>query len=118
MTQHRDVNLLVLQAGGPTAVLNSTLYGVIDESLRHAGPIARVIGARDGMHGLVRGELLDLSTIAKTDLGLLRSTPGATLGSSRYKATDDDLPRVIGQFRRPGVRWLLMIGGNGHMRAA
>jgi ATP-dependent phosphofructokinase / diphosphate-dependent phosphofructokinase len=107
--------LVVLQGGGPTPVLNATLFGVIDEASPH---FTSILGARFGIEGLLNGDWIDLSNLAQADLNLLRLTPGASLGTTRHKAPETDYDRLIEQFRRNDVRALLMIGGNGSLRGA
>jgi 6-phosphofructokinase 1 len=110
-------NLLVLQGGGPTPVLNASLYGVIDEA-RSAGKFAGVFGARFGIEGLLRDDLLDLSNVAADEIARLRVTPGASLGTSRTKALPDDLERILASLRAREIRSVLLIGGNGSLRGA
>lgn len=110
-------NLLVLQGGGPTPVLNTSLYAVIDEA-RHSGQIPRIFGARHGIEGLVKNDLVDLTDLPSSFLESLKRTPGASLGSTRYKATPDDLDRILTTLRRHEVRHLILIGGNGSLVGA
>jgi len=104
--------LLVGQSGGPTAVVNSTLVGVIETALRQPA-VTRVLGMRHGVEGLLRGEIVDLGRIPRPILARLRSTPGAALGSCRYAVTDEDFERVLEIIRAHRVRYFLYIGGNG-----
>jgi 6-phosphofructokinase 1 len=108
-------NLLVLQGGGPTQVLNASLFGVIDEA---RPSYRRVLGARFGVEGLVKGDVVDLSAVPATEIARLKDAPGASLGSTRYKATAADLDRIIGVLRGHEVRSLIIIGGNGSLRGA
>jgi 6-phosphofructokinase 1 len=109
--------MTVLQGGGPTPVLNASLFGILDEA-RKAGRFERVLGARFGMEGLLRGDWIDLSSLSQFDLDRLRLTPGATLGASRRKPSDADFERILENLRRQDVRSLLLIGGNGSLRGA
>jgi 6-phosphofructokinase 1 len=111
-------NLLILQGGGPTPVLNATLVGILDEAHRGGGRFDRLLGARCGVEGLLRGDFVDLSNLAPCDLDRLRLTPGATLGTTRLKPSDLDLERITEHLRRQEVRSLLFIGGNGSLRGA
>ncbi len=112
---HSSGKLLVLQGGGPTPVLNATLYGVLDEARPH---FPTILGARFGIEGLLNGDWIDLSTISQSELKLLRLTPGASLGTTRYKPPETDYDRLIEQLRRHEVRTLLLVGGNGSLRGA
>ena len=57
-------NLLVAQSGGPTAVINASLSGVIREALRQE-KIEEVYGARYGIEGVFREDFLNLGKIVK-----------------------------------------------------
>lgn len=103
--------LMVGQSGGCTAVINSSLVGVIQEAGLHE-EITGVLGALHGAEGLLRGELVDLGQESERTLELLRYTPSAALGSCRYKLQEGDLERIVEQFRRLNVRYFLYIGGN------
>jgi 6-phosphofructokinase 1 len=110
-------NLLVLQGGGPTPVLNTSLYAVLDES-RRSGAISKILAARHGIEGLVRSDLIDLTHLPDSDLQRLKRTPGATLGTTRYKPTDNELEQVITTLKKHEIRHLILIGGNGSLIGA
>jgi 6-phosphofructokinase len=103
--------LLVGQSGGCTAVINSSLVGVIEEAFRHK-EITGVLGALHGVQGLLHGGIVDLSIESKSTLRLIQKTPSAALGSCRYKLQEGDLERLIHIFRQHNVRYFLYIGGN------
>jgi ATP-dependent phosphofructokinase / diphosphate-dependent phosphofructokinase len=110
-------NLLVVQGGGPTPVLNATLAAIVEEALKQEG-FSHIYGARRGIHGVLQGKTIDLNRLSLTDINLLRITPGAALGSSRAKLSNDDLVQLLDYLRRNNVRDLLFLGGNGTMRGA
>ncbi len=110
-------NLLVVQGGGPTQVLNTTLAAIVEEAQAH-GRFEHVYGARRGISGFLRDEIVDLGRLHAADLAMLRATPGAALGSSRAKPSEQELarlPELLGHYE---VRDLLFVGGNGTMRGA
>ena len=79
-------NLIVGQSGGPTAVINSSLYGVVAEGLDHPDEIGTVYGMVNGIEGFLKGTVLDFSqALPGEKLSYLKQTPGAYLGSCRYK---------------------------------
>ena len=108
---------MIVQGGGPTTVFNASLSSVITESLCQAR-IGRVLGAKLGVKGLVQGDVVDLGQMTSGELGVLRSSPGAALGSSRFKPSADDLHRMVENLRRLDIRHLVFMGGNGTMRGA
>ncbi|MDR3751602.1 MAG: diphosphate--fructose-6-phosphate 1-phosphotransferase [Terracidiphilus sp.] len=110
-------NLLLVQGGGPTQVLNATLVAIVEEA-RARGGFGRIFGARSGVSGLANGQVVDLDSLSPAELELLRVTPGAALGSSRAKPTQEDLSRFLACLRRLEVCDILFAGGNGTMRGA
>ena len=121
---------LVGQSGGPTAVINATLAGVIRSALGAEAKkkITRLYGMRNGIEGFLDGRCVDLSVMfTGTDgcadeekLALLRQTPGAALGSYRRKLpdpTEDEafFDHLIDLFREKNIRYFFYIGGNDSM---
>lgn len=107
-------NLLVVHGGGPTAVLNASLYGAVTEALAAPG-VGRVLGARGGMGGVLSGEFIDFSQVGEGELGLLPRSPSSAIGTSRRPLDAADYARIAEGLGRAGVRWLLCTGGNGTM---
>jgi 6-phosphofructokinase len=105
------LRLLVGQSGGPTAVMNSSLLGVI-EAARASPAITAIYGAVDGVEGLLEGQVIDLGRESPTTLRALGRTPAAALGSCRYKLAPGDPDRVLDRLRRLGVDLFVYIGGN------
>jgi len=114
-------NLVVAQSGGPTPVINSSLQGII-EAAKDLDAIGTIYGARHGIEGVLKEELLDLSAQPAEEVALLRFTPGAgSIGTCRYKlkpGQDEDFERVIEVFRAHQVGYFLYIGGNDSMDTA
>ena len=114
-------NLVVAQSGGPTPVINSSLRGIV-ESARSFSSIGTVYGARHGIEGVLKEELLDLSAQPVDEIALLRYTPAAgSIGTCRYKLRDhqeEDFDRVVDVFRAHDVGYFLYIGGNDSMDTA
>lgn len=113
----RTGSLLVLQAGGPTAVINTTLAAVI-ETAKDSGQISTVYGVRRGLEGLIHNDMAVLETISARTLAALRGQPGAALGSSRVPLADSDIVSVRSTLAACDATAVLMIGGNGTMLAA
>jgi 6-phosphofructokinase len=110
-------NLIIVQGGGPTAVLNASLSSAIAEAIRQE-KIGRIFGARYGMKGLVRADLVELGQMTPEELHLLCNSPGAALGSSRFKPAQDDLECMVAHLRRLDLRYMLFMGGNGTIQGA
>src|SRR4051794_16669020 len=104
-------NALVGQSGGPTAVINASLVGVVD-GCRKLRQIKRVFGMRFGIEGVLGDFLLDLTAEDPETLRALRSAPSSALGSSRHKLKDPDFEPILAQLKKYDIRYLFMIGGN------
>jgi 6-phosphofructokinase 1 len=109
--------LLILQGGGPTPVVNASLFGAIDEANRNA-KFGRILGARFGVEGLLKSDFVELSSISTSEIERLRTTPGASLGTTRYQPNEEELSRIRDILRKNDIRSLLVIGGNGSLRGA
>lgn len=113
-------NLIVGQSGGPTAVINSSLYGVVSEGLSHPDTIEHVYGMVNGIEGFLNDCVLDFEeALPGEDLNGLKSTPGAYLGSCRYKLPesleDPVYPALFKKFEELNIGWFFYIGGNDSM---
>lgn len=106
--------LLVVHGGGPTAVINASLYGAVDEALRTPG-VGRVLGARGGMGGILDADFVDFRQVSPERLSLLPHSPSSAIGTSRKPLEDDDYRDLAHALRDSGIRWLLPTGGNGTM---
>jgi 6-phosphofructokinase len=119
MTKPR--NLVIAQSGGPSPVINSSLRGVI-EAARDLDQIGTVYGARHGIEGVLKEELLDLSAQTPEEVALLRYTPAAgAIGTCRYKLKEwqtEDFDRCIEVLRAHDVGFFLYNGGNDSMDTA
>ncbi|MCS7257236.1 MAG: 6-phosphofructokinase, partial [Thermomicrobium sp.] len=103
-------SLLVLQSGGPTAVINATLAGVL-EGAREQG-FGRVLGALRGFSGLLEGHLVDLTALSGDRLERLARTPGAALGTSRERVDARSAPQALRILDQLRIETAIVIGGN------
>ena len=115
-------NAIVAQSGGPTAVINSSACGVVQEAAR-SGKIGRVIGAINGILGVLKEELFDISAEKPETIEGLKQTPAAAVGSCRYKlkSLEDskaDFDRVLDVFKAHNIRYFFYAGGNDSMDTA
>lgn len=110
---------IIGQSGGPTAVINSSAYGVIRAAL-DAECITKVYGAEHGIKGVLNDRLFIMDEEDPTELELLKNTPSSELGSVRYKIADPDkdetdYKRIIEIFKKYNVRYFFYNGGNDSM---
>jgi 6-phosphofructokinase len=111
-------NAAIGQSGGPTAVINQSLAGVIEglrEGLAASGKVKRIIGMRHGVRGLVKSGsdgLVDLTGIDKAKLDAIARTPSAALGSTRDKPDEAYCERILDGCRNNDIRYFFYIGGN------
>lgn len=115
-------NLLVGQSGGPSSVINSSLYGVIDEAKKNS-EIDKIIGAIHGLEGILREDFIDLKAQNNIVIEGLKSTPGAALKGCRYKLESEDpnhpdVKRIFEIFEKYNIRHFIYIGGNDSMDTA
>lgn len=107
-------NAIIGQSGGPTAVINASLIGAVDAALK-SKRIANVYGMRYGAEGFMADQLVDLGRQSRTVLDGIRVTPSSALGSCRLKLKDEHFPRMLEQFKRYGIRFFFLAGGNDTM---
>ena len=103
---------IIGQSGGPTAVINQSLVGVV-EGLRGLKPIKKILGMRHGVTGLMKNlPCVDLSATPWEVLEKVAKTPSAALGSSRDKPKEEDCGRIFEACKAQDVRYFFYIGGN------
>ena len=112
-------NVIIAQSGGPTSVINNSLRGVIDE-LNLSKKINKIYGAKMGILGVLKEELIDISAQEPHQIALLAETPSAgTIGSCRYKIkSDEDLARIIEVFKKHEIGYFFYCGGGDSMDTA
>ncbi len=115
-------NVLIAQSGGPSAVINNSLRGVIDFCHENPRVFGRVFGGWHGIEGVLKEELLDLSAQEPKEIRLLETTPAAgAIGTCRYKLKEkqqEDFQRVIDVFKSQNIGYFFYIGGNDSMDTA
>ena len=112
-------NLLVAQSGGPTAVINASVAGVIREAGKN-GMIEEIYGGLNGIYGILNEDLIDLNEEKNNAIEGLKYTPGAALGTCRYKIdfkkkpeqAAKDMDRLFEVFQAHNIRYFFYAGGN------
>jgi 6-phosphofructokinase 1 len=103
--------ILVAQGGGPTAVINQSLVGVVLEARRFAA-VERIYGARHGVRGIVNEDFVDLTRETSHNLEQVAATPGSALGSTRDKPDAKYCAQIFDVLRAHGIGYFFNIGGN------
>src|SRR5579863_3980654 len=112
-------NLLVAQSGGPTAVINASVAGVVQEAGRNEC-IEEIYGGLNGILGLMNEELIDINEEKSRTIDGLKYTPAAALGTCRYKIdfkkkpekAAADMNRLFEVFQAHNIRFFFYAGGN------
>ena len=112
-------NLLVAQSGGPTAVINASIAGVIQEAGKHE-QIEEIYGGLNGIYGILNEDLIDLQDESNRAIEGLKHTPAAALGTCRYKIdfkkkpeqAAKDMDRLFEVFQAHNIRFFFYAGGN------
>lgn len=107
-------NILIVHGGGPTAVINASLYGAVKEAKKHKN-IEHIYGAKNGTGGLLREEWIELENVPEEKLSLLLQTPGSAIGTSRDRLEQEEYDKMTEILVKHNIRYVLMNGGNGTM---
>ena len=114
-------NLLVAQSGGPTAAINATVAGVVEEA-KASSKVDRILGAVNGIKGVLEERFVDLNDKIhdEEDLKILCQTPAAALGSCRFKLKNlqedhSQFEEIIRIFRKHEINYFIYAGGNDSM---
>jgi len=113
-------NMLVAQSGGPTAVINASIAGVIQEAGRHPELIEELYGGLNGILGILNEDLIDIQEEKSSVIEGLKHTPAAALGTCRYKIdfkrkterAAQEMERLFQVFQAHNIRYFFYAGGN------
>ena len=112
-------NLLVGQSGGPTAVINASIAGVLQEAGKHEC-IEEIYGGLNGIFGILNEDFIDINDEKAKTIEGLKYTPAAALGTCRYKVdfkknpakAAQDMDRLFEVFAAHNIRFFFYAGGN------
>ncbi len=111
--------MVYIQSGGPTSVINSSLYGAIKEAKLHSDQISNIYGSLHGIEGLLCDDLIDLNKEDDETIELLKQTPGSILGTSRHKLPkdyhDQEYSQIIDTLKKHNIGYVFVNGGNDSM---
>jgi 6-phosphofructokinase 1 len=103
--------VLVAQGGGPTAVINQSMAGVVLEARKFRN-VELVYGAYHGVSGIVNEEFLDLTQETSHNIEMVADTPSSALGSTRDKPDLRYCQEIFKVLKAHGVGYFFYVGGN------
>lgn len=109
-----EKNILIVHGGGPTAVINSSLYGAIIEAKNHPD-VKHIYAAKNGTGGFLKKDFIALENIPEEELKLLLQTPGSAIGTSRDEVNSEDYEKMADILLEKNIKYVLFNGGNGTM---
>ncbi len=107
---------LVAQGGGPTAVINQSLVGVVLEA-RKFPEITKIYGAKHGVRGIINEDFIDLTQATTHNLEQVALTPASALGSTRDKPDEEFCKKMFKVLLAHEIRYFFYIGGNQQAKA-
>jgi len=111
-------NAIIAQSGGPTAVINNSVCGVVQEWLRSCTDIGTIYAGIGGVEGILNGHIIDMAQQDKDVIEGLRYTPGAGIHSCRHKMNKEDRAKLIEICKKLNIRYFFYNGGNDSMDTA
>ncbi|MFB3819704.1 MAG: 6-phosphofructokinase [Candidatus Methylomirabilales bacterium] len=103
--------VVVAQGGGPTAVINQSLVGVVLESRKFA-QVTSVYGAAHGVRGIINEDFVDLTQETTHNLEQVGLTPSSALLSTRDKPDEKYCQEIFRVLKAHDARYFFYIGGN------
>lgn len=103
--------VLVAQGGGPTAVINQSMAGVVLEARKFRN-VELVYGAYHGVSGIIDEEFLDLTQETSHNIEMVANTPSSALGSTRDKPDLKYCQEIFKVLKAHGIGYFFYIGGN------
>jgi len=112
-------NCIIAQSGGPTAVINSSVVGLLTAN-KELKTFKKVYGGLNGIEGILNKNIIDLSAVSDEEINNFRFTPSSGLGSCRYKLKDiescsQEYENLIKILREYDITSFFYVGGNDSM---
>ena len=113
------MNCIVAQSGGPTAVINSSLMGVLEGALK-SGKFDKIFAGINGIEGILKENIKDISTLSEEKREIIKHSPAAILGSCRFKLkgiqeNKEQYEKLFDIFKKYDIGVFFYIGGNDSM---
>ena len=117
----KKMNMVIAQSGGPSMVINESLWGAVAAARfepKVAKRFGKILGARHGIAGILKGDYIDLRKVSEKKFEAIAATPSSALGSCRLKPTAEDCRKIFAAFKKLNVGYFYYIGGNDSADAA
>ncbi|MCI5971512.1 MAG: diphosphate--fructose-6-phosphate 1-phosphotransferase [Anaerococcus sp.] len=108
------MNYLIVHGGGPTPVINASLYGLVTR-LKKEDKDAHIYGALGGIEAIYNKRYIDFAKVNKFELENLLYTPASAIGSSRYPLYNEDYEKISKKLKEQHIDTIFLNGGNGTM---
>ncbi len=110
-------NLLITMSGGTTSVINATLAGIVETSVR-TGAISRVYAGSPGIVGALNESMVDLTDLTCRELRRLCYTPASGfVGTTRVAVLGEhEVARLTAVLSAYDIGYFVNIGGNGTVK--
>ncbi|WP_297425924.1 6-phosphofructokinase [Clostridium sp.] len=112
-------NCIIAQSGGPTAVINSSVVGLLSAN-KELKTFDKVYAGLNGIEGILNKNIIDLSSVSDEEISNFRFTPSSGLGSCRYKLKDfascsEEYEALIEILKEYDITAFFYVGGNDSM---
>ncbi|MBD7914182.1 6-phosphofructokinase [Clostridium sp. Sa3CUN1] len=112
-------NCIVAQSGGPTAVINSSVVGLLKAN-NEIKAFDKVYAGLNGIEGILNGNIIDLSSFSEDEINEFRYTPSSGLGSCRYKMkhleeSTEEYDKLLDILKCNDIKAFFYVGGNDSM---
>ena len=109
-------NIFYAQSGGVTPVINATAFGLIEQFFKNKKYFGKFYAGKNGIMGALNEDLIDISSEKRSELKLLKQTPGGAFGSCRLKLKDyiksgRQFQRIYEVFKAHNIRYFFYNGG-------
>ena len=113
------MNCIIAQSGGPTSVINATVYGLVKAN-KKLNLYENVYGGLNGIEGILNKKIINLSDLDELQLERFKNSPASGLGSCRYKLKDpetneEEYDRLMKIFHEYDIKAFFYVGGNDSM---
>ncbi|WP_195429316.1 6-phosphofructokinase [Clostridium sp. D46t1_190503_E9] len=112
-------NCIIAQSGGPTSVINSSVVGLLQAN-KDLGSFDKVYAGLNGIEGILKGNIIELSSFTDDEINTFRYTPSSGLGSCRYKMksleeSSEEYDKLLDILKVNDIKAFFYVGGNDSM---